>query len=208
MIFRIATIIACSAAAATAHPVAYDGARQFMVGISGDTRNLEFYQSYTARTAWGLHAMAFDRDHADDGFAAIQHNWLLHRWNLSNAQANIYAGLGAGAAKREGFSAEPAAVGFFRADYETRRIYSAIETKAVTSEAFNRGILSAEAGFAPYLADFDQLNTWIILQAKHVSGPGDDLDVIPKLRFFKDNIFVEIGATHRGKPVASLMIHF
>jgi len=195
------------ATTASAHPVAYDGARQWMSGISGDAFNLEFYQSYTARTAWGLHSMMFDRDESD-GFVALQHNWLLHRWNLPAAQANIYAGLGAGAAKRESASAEMAGVGFFRADYETRRVYTAFQTKGVASEAFKRGIFSAEAGFAPYLAEFDELNTWFILQAKHTTGMDDEFDLIPKLRFFKNNIFVELGATHRGKPVASLMIHF
>ncbi len=194
-------------AVASAHPVAYDVARQWISGVSADAINLEFYHSYTARKAWGLHSMAFERDE-NDGFAALQHNWLLQRWNLSDAQANVYAGLGAGIAKREGSSAEPAGVGFFRADYETRRIYTAFEAKGVTSEAFHRGILSVEAGFAPYLAEFDELNTWFILQAKHMTGMEDDFDLIPKLRFFKNNIFVEAGVTHRGMPVASLMIHF
>lgn len=192
---------------ASAHPVAYDGARQWVAGVSGDAFNLEFYQSYTARTAWGLHAMAFDRDE-NDGFIALQHNWLLNRWNLPDAQANLYAGLGAGGAKREGESAGFAGVGFFRADYETRRVYTAFEAKGMASEPFNRGIVGAEAGFAPYLAEFDELNTWIILQAKHTTGMDDEFNIIPKLRFFKNNIFVELGATHRGKPVASLMIHF
>lgn len=195
------------ASSAPAHPVAYEGARQWMSGMSGDAFNLEFYQSYTARTAWGIHSMVFDRPE-NEGFLAIQHNWLLKRWNLSGAQANVYAGLGAGAAKREGASTEPAGVGYFRADYETRRIYAAFDTKGMASEAFKRGIFSAEAGFAPYLAEFNELNTWIILQAKHSTGMEDEFDLISKLRFFKNNVFVELGATHRGMPVASLMIHF
>jgi hypothetical protein len=202
-------LLAClsTATIASAHPVAYDGARQWISGVSGDAANIEFYHSYTARKAWGLHAMVFDRLE-NDGFAALQHNWLLQRWNLPDAQANVYAGLGAGAAKREGSSSELAGVGFFRADYETRRIYTALETKGVASEAFKRAIVSAEVGFAPYLAEFDELNTWFILQAKHMTGMEDEFDLISKLRFFKNNIFVEVGATHRGMPVASLMIHF
>lgn len=190
-----------------AHPVAYEGARQWMTGVSGDAFNFELYHSYTARAAWGLHSMMFDRQE-NDGFLAIQHNWLLKRWNLPGAQANVYTGFGAGAAKREGDSAEPAGVGYFRADYETRRVYTAFDTKGMASEAFKRGIFSAEAGFAPYLAEFDELNTWIILQTKYSTGMEDEFNLIPKLRFFKNNVFVELGATHRGKPVASLMIHF
>lgn len=202
-----ALVALATAAVASAHPVAYDGATQWISAVSGDAATLELYHSYSARNAVGLHAMWFDRD-ADDGFAAVQHNWLLRRWNLPGAQANLYTGLGAGAAKREESGTELAGVGLFRADYETRRIYTALEIKGVASEAFNRGIVGVEAGVAPYLAEFDELNTWVVLQAKHMTGMEDELDLIAKLRFFKNNLFVELGATHRGMPVAGLMVHF
>ena len=195
------------AATAAAHPVAFEGAHQLMFGTAGGVQNFEFYQSYSARAAWGLHAMGFEDDE-DEIFTGIQHNWLLKRWNLSSAQANIYTGLGAGMAGEVGNGASPAGIGFFRADYETRSIYTAFDAKWVESNDVSRGVFSVAAGIAPYKAEFDQLNTWLILQLEHATGMEDKLEIIPKVRFFRGPYFLEIGSTLGGKPVVNFMIHF
>ncbi len=178
-----------------------------MMGSTGSVQNFELYQSYSARTAWGFHAMRFEDDQ-DEIFAAIQHNWLLKRWNLPSAQANIYTGIGAGAAWQEEGDTGPAGIGFFRADYETRRVYAACDAKLAASPEVSRSIFSAEAGIAPYKAEFDQINTWFIFQAGHVTAMDDTFELIPKVRFFKGPYFLELGSTLRGRPVASFMIHF
>lgn len=178
-----------------------------MFGTAGDVQNLEFYRSYSARAAWGLHAMRFEDDE-DEIFAGLQHNWLLKRWNLPTAQANVYSGLGAGLAGEVGDRASPAGLGFFRADYETRRIYTAFDAKWVESADVSRGVFSAAVGIAPYKAEFDQLNTWLIVQVEHVTGMEEKIEIIPKVRFFKGPYFLELGYTLTGKPVVNFMIHF
>lgn len=195
------------AVTSTAHPVAFEGAHQLMFGTTGDVQNLEFYRSYSARAAWGLHAMRFEDDE-DEIFAGLQHNWLLKRWNLPTAQANVYSGLGAGLAGEVGDRASPAGLGFFRADYETRRIYTAFDAKWVESADVSRGVFSAAVGIAPYKAEFDQLNTWLIVQVEHVTGMEEKIEIIPKVRFFKGPYFLELGYTLTGKPVVNFMIHF
>jgi len=195
------------AATAAAHPVAFEGAYQLMFGTAGSVQNLEFYRSYSAQAAWGLHAMRFAGDE-DEIFTGLQHNWLLKRWNLPSAQANVYTGLGAGLAGEAGNGAAPGGIGFFRADYETRRVYTAFDAKWIESADVSRGVFSAAAGIAPYKAEFDQLNTWLILQVEHVTGMEDKLDIIPKVRFFKGPYFLELGSTLSGKPVVNFMIHF
>jgi len=206
-ILLITILLAATVVTAPAHPVAFDGAYQLMIGTVGSVQTVEFYRSYSARAAVGLHSMRFDGDE-DEYFAGIQHNWLLKRWNLPSAQANVYAGLGAGLAGEVGNGVSPAGIGFFRADYETRRIYTAIDAKWVESADVSRGVFSASAGIAPYEAEFDQLNTWLILQVEHVTGMEDKLDIIPKVRFFKGPYFLELGSTLRGKLVVNFMIHF
>jgi len=69
-------------------------------------QTFEIYHSYSPRAAVGLHAMRFEGED-DEYFAGIQHNWLLKRWNLPSAQANIYAGLGAGLAGELGSQFPP-----------------------------------------------------------------------------------------------------
>ena len=196
------------AASAAAHPVAFQGAWQLMLGGTDSMQNLELYHSYTPRAAAGLHLMRFEGGRDDDHFAGLQHNWLLKRWNLPDAQANLYLGAAAGIAKQDGDPWAPAGLGFFRADYETRRIFTAFETKLVGSEDVSRGVTSASVGFAPYKAEFEDLNTWLILQLEHVSGMEDDLAIIPKIRLFKGNYFLELGCSLDGAPLVNFMMHF
>lgn len=195
------------AASAAAHPVAFEGAYQLMLGSAGPMQNFELYRSYSAQSAWGIHAMRFEDDE-EEIFTGLQHNWLLKRWNLPSAQANVYTGLGAGFAGDVGEGASPAGIGFFRADYETRRVYTAFDAKWVESADVSRGVFSVAAGIAPYKAEFDQLNTWLILQIERVTGMEDEIDIIPKVRFFKGPYFLELGSTLRGTPVVNFMIHF
>ena len=204
---KILSISLFFVASAAAHPVAFEGAYQLMLGSSGSVQNLEFYRSYSAQAAWGFHSMRFEGDQ-DEIFAGLQHNWLLKRWNLPSAQANVYAGVGAGLAGEVGNGASPAGIGFFRADYETRRVYTALDAKLIESADVSRGVFSAAVGIAPYKAEFDELNTWLILQVEHVTDMEDKLDIIPKVRFFKGPYFLELGSTLSGKPVVNFMIHF
>jgi hypothetical protein len=206
-ILSISILLVSTAATAVAHPVAFEGAYQLMLGTSDSVQTFEIYHSYSPRAAVGLHAMRFEGED-DEYFAGIQHNWLLKRWNLPSAQANIYAGLGAGLAGETGYGVSPAGIGFFRADYETRRVFTATDAKWVESSDISRGIFSATAGIAPYKAEFDQLNTWLMLQAKHVTGMENTLDIILKVRFFNGPYFLELGSTLEGKPVVNFMIHF
>ena len=193
---------------AGAHPVSFEGAWQLMLGGTDTVQNFELYNSYTPKTAFGVHAMRFEDERDDDYYTGVQHNWLLHRWNLPEAQGNLYFGLGAGAAKEDGQSAAPAGLGFFRADYETRRIYTAFESKFVGSEDVSRAVTSLSFGVAPYKAEFEELNTWLIVQLEHVSGMEDDLDIIPKIRLFKGPYFLELGCSLDGDPLVNFMIHF
>lgn len=204
----IPVFLTCAAATAGAHPVSFEDAWQLMLGSTDSVQNFELYHSYSPKAAFGFHAMRFEDERDDDYFAALQHNWLLKRWNLPEAQANLYFGLGAGAAKQDGESFAPAGLGFFRADYETRRIYTAFESKLIGSEDVSRGVTSLSFGVAPYKAEFEELNTWLIVQLEHVSGMEDDLDVIPKIRLFKGPYFLELGCSLDGDPLVNFMIHF
>lgn len=194
-------------ATAAAHPVAFQGANQVMFGGMESVQMAQYYHSYSPTSAVGFHGLRFN-DEADETYLGAQHNWLLKRWNLPEAQGNVYVAASAGAAKREGDAWEPAALGYFRADYETRRIYTSFDATVVGAERVNRGMFELAAGVAPYLAEYDELNTWLILQLQHVTGMDENLSVIPKVRFFKDTYFLELGCSLKGEPLVNFMIHF
>lgn len=208
LISAVAVVVA-GAPRASAHPVSYEGATQLMIEAGEDMQMFELYHSITASQAFGTHFLRLDGKGVERHLMGLQYNRLLKRWNLPDAQANIYAGIGAGAAHdRERDRWTPAAVAIWQADYETRRIYTAYEGMAWVGDGFTHIGNSVAVGVAPYLAEFDELNTWLLLKARHVTEFDDKIEVMPMLRFFYRNLFLEVGATLDGKPQVNFMIHF
>ena len=82
----------------SAHPVAFDGATQVQATYMGPVSSLEAYHTYGLGVAYGLNSEFIHLSDEDRLRVGLQHNWLLKRMNLNTAQANFYAGAGAGCA--------------------------------------------------------------------------------------------------------------
>src|SRR5215472_11987958 len=65
-------------------------------------------------------------------------NYLLHRWNLESAQANVFVWGGAGGATGNTFPGTELTVNAgAQADYETRRVYASLKTDLQKANAFS-----------------------------------------------------------------------
>ncbi len=196
-----------------AHPVAFTAATQIQVTSSSDMAQLEAYYTYKPAMALGVNIewMNYESDKGggERWLYGIQHNWLLKRWNLENAQGNIYAGIGGGVTD---YSKEENSDAFGRAilqmDYETRRIYTAFKETLDTGSDFTHANSTLSLGVAPYLHDFGKLATWVIVDFNYVTEFDDHVRVIPKLRFFTKSWYLEVGMSVEGEHHFSLMHHF
>jgi hypothetical protein len=113
-------------------------------------------------------------------------NYLLHRWNLESAQANVFVWGGAGAATGNTFSGTAFAVNAgAQADYETRRVYVSLKTDLQKANAFSIRVDTLQLGIAPYEHDYNQIATWFVVQARQYT---DDIhhgtEVAALLRLF------------------------
>jgi hypothetical protein len=137
-------------------------------------------------------------------------NYLLHRWNLESAQANIFVWGGAGSATGNTFGgAEFAGNAGAQADYETRRVYGSLKTDLQRGSDFSHRIDTLQLGLAPYRHDYDGLATWFLLQARDYTGglhPGTEWALL--LRLFKGGAWLEGGVTNQGKIQAMAMFNF
>lgn len=192
----------------TAHPVAYKGGRQLMLGYSDSIQFAELFYTDTPRAAFGLHSMRLDNDNETFELLSLRRNWLVKRWNMQDAQANLYTGLGLGTARTDHSEWRFAGEGFFQVDYETRKHYAALRSHAMYSTDSTHFWNTFTVGLAPYKAEYDQLNTWILIRTEYISEFQEHTEFIPTLRFFKHNIFVEIGITFDGEIRTLFMIHF
>ncbi len=191
-----------------AHPVIYKGGWMIHSRISSDRIDGHVAYSLTHRFALGVRYARIEQQNQTASSVWPQLGFLLKRWNMDAAQANIYFFGGMGVQDFRGSQALIGSLGA-QADYETRRIYTSIrgETLLSTLDAHSHRV-TAKAGIAPYLADYDQLNTWIIGVVSYRPGTDEVVRFAPALRFFYSRYFLEAGSTFTGKWFVNLMTHF
>jgi hypothetical protein len=136
-------------------------------------------------------------------------NYLPKRWNMEDAQANVFAWGSLGHARTErdeGLFAWNVGGQF---DYETRRVYSSIRTELHKSSAYEHRIDSLQLGLAPYKHDYGTYAVWFVAQARRYTGNiFDGTEYAGLIRIFKGNTWLEAGATREGKVQAMLMFNF
>jgi hypothetical protein len=210
----IALCIGTAAAApAAAKPIAFaDGTTVMAEYGAGTMRELQiFYAPSFDYSVGGGHVdFASDVDGRTEHITYARLNWLVHRWNLDAAQANVFAWGGAGSAAGSTFTGTRIAGNAgLQADYETRRLYGSLKTDLQRSAEFSDRIDTLQLGLAPYKHDYGGLATWFVLQARHYTGElHSGIETAALLRLFKGGGWVEAGVTNGGKVQAMAMFNF
>lgn len=193
-----------------AHPVTFEGGTVVMAEMSGP------FQSYSAAYSpkwWlgvGAHTEVFDQTRL---YSSFHFGLLLKRWNMEEAQGNLYI-LGGPGYYNERVQGQVLDEGGFtrmgvQADFETRRFYSNIRyTERRTFDGFEAldNLVDAAIGFAPYLAGYTELNSWFILRYMDGNRLQQPM-LIPMTKFFYKNYLWELGVSTRGEAMVNIMVH-
>jgi len=136
-------------------------------------------------------------------------NYLVKRWNAPAAQGNLYltGGLGAAIQNVGSFDkkTEELAYGGFMADWENRRYFTSYEAHGIYAGDIDQSFhQKARVGIAPYIGDYGDLHTWLMLQLDHEPEDTDNFKITPLVRFFYDVTLMEIGANEDG----DVLFHF
>jgi hypothetical protein len=198
---------------ADAKPIAF--ANGFTVMTEYGAGTMEEVQAFYAPYYWlslggGYLHLDSDRVARTRDIAYLRGNVLVHRWNMEDAQANLFAWGGLGSATGNDFrgSKLDRDVGI-QADYETRRIYASLMSDLHESAAYSHRIDTLQLGFAPYPHDYEDLATWFVLQARQYAGNlhrGTECAAL--IRLFKGGAWIEAGVTQDGKPQVMAMFNF
>ncbi len=152
-----------------------------------------------------IHYMTESEAHAEFG---PQINTLVKRWNFSDGQANIFNMSGAGISRKGNDNGLAAWTGFLL-DYETRRIFISYEPKLMVAEGEGATVWQrGRAGFAPYLANYEDLNTWLMVQVDHHPHKEDTMVVTPLTRFYYKTVLVEAGYSSNDKVMFNWRLQF
>lgn len=134
---------------------------------------------------------------------------LLKRWNLPQAQANIWFLGGLGSVTGNDFSgAKAIASPSIQVDYETTRIYASATARLYRAEGINHDFASARLGFSFYEVDYDETQPWLIVEARRVNGLSDQTEVTPMLRLIHKRYFVEMGVNNSSQGRINFMYIF
>ncbi len=192
---------------AEAKPISY--VKGFMVMQENDETGSTLALDYTfnPKYALGLYAK---KENGGKEFETIgpQFNYLVKRWNLPGAQGNIFSMTGAGISHYEGDNEASAWTGIL-ADYETRRIFTSYEARLMYAGDIEKSAWQrARVGFAPYLANYDDLNTWFMLQVDHHPAKEDTVVVTPLVRFFYKTTLLEAGYSSNDHVMFNWVLQF
>jgi len=198
---------------AAAKPIAFANGTTIMAEYGAGS--MEEVQTFYAPWYWlslGAGSLRLDSDeiHRTRDIDYLRANYLVRRWNLEDAQANVFVWGGLGMASGSDFrdNALDREAGF-QADYETRRVYASVMSDLHESSAYSHRIDTLQLGFAPYAHDYTDLATWFVLQARTYTGRlHRGVESAALIRLFKGGAWIEAGVTNDGKPQLMAMFNF
>jgi hypothetical protein len=191
---------------AHARPVSYPGGWTAMQMNDANSSSLHLHYSPSANYSVGYKA-EYWRD-KNWQFHGAQLNYLLKRWNMPEAQANAYVKTAFGVAEQGGNTHTAAFVGF-AADWETRRYFTSYENRYSDAGDIDHFYMQkARVGIAPYVGDYGDLHTWLMLEVDHNPTRQEKVMVTPMVRLFKDVYMAELGVSHRGDVMFNWVVRF
>lgn len=193
---------------AWSHPVSYKGAVSLMSYNTSQMNELLLNYSLNHRVAVG--GMYLQADKSELYLARA--NSLVKRWNNEDSQGNFYVSAGAGAEK---YNSDVYGVRMLEvaADWESRKYYTTFEHLYLSRDNRSNPLWSqrddhrtkVRLGFAPFLADYTDLNIWFITEfSKQNDKP---IGTTQLLRFYIRNVLWEIGSDFGGGYTFNFMIH-
>ena len=193
-----------------AHPVSFKGSLGIMGSQSELLSHNQINYSATHRFAFGAHYLRRPNRETDREAGFFTTNFLLKRWNGSSYQGNIYALQGLGGSDYSG-RGRLSGVSGLQFDIEDRELYflaKHLESYNGEGSDFRQSIV--RAGVAPYVADFEGIHSWLILQWQQNQFVDEDpvRDVTPFIRVFYNNLLFELGQSLDGVTRFNYITHF
>jgi hypothetical protein len=211
--FRLAVMVSLALASGglQAAPMGFKDSVMAMGDFSPNWRELLVNYAWTARDAVGVSALRMRSDDAAlvRDVQELTYTRLLQRWNLPEAQGNVWFIGGVGRLTGNDFPGSRTLVApGIQVDYETTRIYAALFGRLYRAKGINHDFASARVGFSFYEVDYDEVQPWLILEVRRMRGLSDSTEVTPMLRLIHKRYFVELGANNASQVRANFMYIF
>ncbi len=207
----VSMILALCLCAASAAPMGFKGSVMAMGDFSQNWRESWVNYAFTARDAVGLGGIDMRSDDKTKSRTLVELNYtrLLKRWNLENAQANVWLFAGVGAIRGNDLSGSRFVyTPGLQVDFETTRIYLAATARMYRASGLNHDFASVRAGFSFYEVDYDETQPWLVLEARRMRDLSDKTEITSMLRLVHNRYFVELGVNNSRQARANFMYVF
>lgn len=182
-----------------------------MGDFAARSRELAVNYALTPRDAIGATALRW-RTEPQAGSAlrevgGLTYTRLVQRWNLPDAQANLWAVGTLGSLRSGGTTARTETLWSpsVMADYETTRVYVSSGLKTLRSASVRQTTTYARAGFSFYEVDYDEIQPWLVVEAKRQRDGVTKTETAAWLRLIHKRYFVELGADDEGRARFNFM---
>jgi hypothetical protein len=194
-----------------AAPMGFKNSWMIMGDFSKTYQEFSFNYATTANDAIGFSASAMQTDDYSkrQQNAEVVYTRKVARWNLPNAQANIWfiGGLGSTTGSSFGGSKAMASPGL-QVDYETTRFYSMASARVYAAQGATSNITSARLGASFYEVDYDEPQPWVVIEARRMTFVSNQYEFTPMLRVIHNRYFVEAGANLSGQLRFNFMYNY
>ncbi len=194
-----------------ARPVSYEDGWTTMIMTDEFSSSVHIHYSPTVNYSIGYRYEDFEMD--SFYMNAFQLNNLLYRRNTSNSQANLYLRSGLGIAYcYQTDCSQSSELSYFTgiaSDWETQRVFVSYSNRFLDapsiSHFFNQ---SARFGLAPYIGDYGDLHTWLMVEIDYTPEENHAWTVTPLVRLFKSTTLLELGINNRDHLLLNCVIRF
>ena len=161
--------------------------------------SLGYRSEYWRSKQWQLHG--------------LQINYLMDRINTPLSQANFYLKNTVGLASRMnhkiGNKFEPNLFSGISIDWEDRRYFTSYENRINYNKSIDTFFSQkVRFGLAPYIGEYGDIHTWIMLEIEHLPQTKNNLFITPMLRMFKGDYLFEAGLNINKEPMLNFIKRF
>ncbi len=206
-----AAVFGLTSLTVVAAPMGFKDSWMSMGDFSPNWQEGLFNYALTPRDAVGGSAvyMRSDDEKRTRNLVEADYTRLLKRWNLPDAQANVWFIGGLGSITGNDFSgAKTIATPGIQVDYETRRVYASVLGRLYRAEGINHDYIATRLGFSFYEVDYDELQPWFVVEARRMNDLSDKTEVTPMLRLIHNRYFVELGVNNSAQGRVNFMYIF
>jgi len=192
-------------------PMGFKGSWMAMGDFSPNWQEVFANYALSPRDAIGVSTLLMRSDDARVSRQLLDATYtrLVQRWNMPEAQANVWFLGGVGNVTGNDFSGRQAMVSpGIQVDYETTRVYASATARLYRAEGINHDFASVRLGFSFYEADYDETQPWLIVEARRMQGLSEQTEVTPMLRLIHNRYFVELGVNNSAQGRINFMYIF